>query len=129
MKPNLLLVVLTSILLSFSQSAVAQHADHDKEKGKGMSMTHLIITHEVEDADTWLAAWRGEDSRHKLFKAHGAKHVHVFQHADNPNLTGLVVAVGDMDKLITMLESEEGQANIRTAAESTSRTRFVVQIQ
>jgi ketosteroid isomerase-like protein len=72
--------------------------------------THLMISHEVEDADKWMAAWRGKDSRHKLFKDNGAIHVHTFRTADNPKLTGLVVAVSDMDALNAMLESEEGQA-------------------
>ncbi len=75
-----------------------------------MPHTHLVITHEVEDAEKWLAAWRGEDSRHTLFRENGAKHVHTFQNADNPNLTGLVVAVSDMDALNAMLGSEEGMA-------------------
>jgi len=73
-------------------------------------MTHLVITHEVKDAEQWLAAWRGEDSRHKLFKANGAAHVHTLQDPDNPNMTGLVIAVTDMDALMAMLESEDGQA-------------------
>jgi len=77
---------------------------------KSMPKTHLMITHEVADAEVWLAAWRGEDSRHKLFKDNGAKHVHTFQNADNPNLTGLVIAVGDMDALNAMLASDEGMA-------------------
>lgn len=75
-----------------------------------MPMTHLVITHEVEDVDAWMAAWRGEDSRHKLFADNGAAHVHTFSSPDNPNLTGLVVAVKDMDALDAMLVSEEGQA-------------------
>ena len=72
--------------------------------------THLMITHEVDDVERWLSAWRGEDSRHDLFKANGAKHVHTFRSADNPNLTGLVVAVEDLDALNAMLGSEEGMA-------------------
>jgi len=72
--------------------------------------THLLITHEVDDVEHWLAAWRGEDSRHALFKANGAAHVHTFTSADNPNLTGLVIAVKDMAALNAMLESEEGVA-------------------
>jgi len=75
-----------------------------------MPMTHLVITHEVEDVDAWMAAWRGDDSRHKLFSDNGAAHVHTFSNPDNPNQTGLVVAVKDMDALAAMLESEEGQA-------------------
>ena len=71
---------------------------------------HVMITHEVEDGDKWMAAWRGEDSRHKLFTDNGAVHVHTFRNADNPNLTGLIVAVSDMEALNTMLGSEEGTA-------------------
>ena len=72
--------------------------------------THLIITHEVDDVERWLSAWRGEDSRHALFKANGAAHVHTFTNADNPNLAGLVIAVKDMDALNAMLGSEAGMA-------------------
>ena len=72
--------------------------------------THVMISHEVEDADRWMAAWRGKDSRHQLFKDNGAVQVRTFRTADNPNLTGLVVAVSDMEALNSMLESEEGQA-------------------
>lgn len=75
-----------------------------------MPATHMMITHEVDDVEHWLAAWRGEDSRHKLFKENGAAHVHTFRSADNPNLTGLVVAVNDMDAINTMLASEDGVA-------------------
>ncbi len=75
-----------------------------------MPKTHLMITHEVDDAEHWLAAWRGEDSRHKMFKDNGAAHVHTFQSADNPNLTGLMIAVSDLDALNAMLASEEGVA-------------------
>ena len=78
--------------------------------GGGMEHPHVMILHEVEDGEHWLNAWRGDDSRHDLFEANGAKHVHTFQHPDNPNLTGLVIAVGDMDALQAMLESDEGQA-------------------
>jgi ketosteroid isomerase-like protein len=72
--------------------------------------THLMITHEVDDVERWLSAWRGDDSRHALFKANGAAHVHTFTTADNPNLAGLVIAVKDMDALNAMLGSEAGIA-------------------
>ena len=86
-------------------------------------MTHLMISHEVDDADLWLAAWRGENSRHKLFKENGAKHVHTFRGVDHPNLTGLVIAVTDMGALQAMLESEEG---IAAAAEDGVRSDTIV---
>jgi uncharacterized protein (TIGR02246 family) len=71
---------------------------------------HVMILHEVENAEHWLAAWRGEDSRHKLFRDNGAAHVHTFQNAADPNLTGLVIAINDMAAFEAMLASEEGQA-------------------
>ena len=78
--------------------------------GDGMDATHVMILHEVEDGARWLDAWRGEDGRRTMFKANGAHHVHTFQSADNPNLTGLVIAVHDMEALKAMLSSEEGAA-------------------
>lgn len=72
--------------------------------------THVVFLHEVRDRDEWLAAWRGEDGRRKLFREHGADHVHTVTAAENPNLTGLIVSVSDMDALNAMLSSPEGQA-------------------
>lgn len=86
--------------------------------------THLMITHEVDDVEHWLAAWRGEDSRHALFKANGAAHVHTFATADNPNLVGLVIAVKDMDALNAMLGSEAGIA--AAAADGVRRDTMTV---
>ena len=87
----------------------AAHGMHHQQ-GKGMGHPHVMIMHEVEDAERWLAAWRGENSRHDLFRANGAVHVHTFQSADDPELTGLVIAVQDMDALQNMLSSDEGRA-------------------
>lgn len=72
--------------------------------------SHLVIIHEVEDFDRWIAAWRGDDSRHDLFEANGAAHVHTLQNPDNPNQIGLIVSVEDQDALFEMIESDEGQA-------------------
>lgn len=93
------------------------NSDLDMPAGD-MPETHIMITHEVDDAEKWLAAWRGENSRHKLFKDNGAAHVHTFQSADNPSVTGLVVAVKDLAALEAMLGSEEGRA---AAAEDSVR--------
>lgn len=71
---------------------------------------HLVILHDVDDFDHWIAAWRGDGSRHELFEANGAAHVHTLQNADNPNQVGLIVAVTDMDALMEMIGSDEGQA-------------------
>ena len=85
------------------------HGMHHQQ-GKGMGHPHVMNLHEVEDAERWLAAWRGDDSRHDMFRANGAAHVHTFQSGDNPNLTGLVIAVKDMEALHNMLSSDEGRA-------------------
>ncbi len=85
------------------------HGKHH-QRGMGMGHPHVMILHEVEDAERWLAAWRGEDSRHDMFRANGAAHVHTFQSGDNQNLTGLVIAVKDMEAFQDMLSSDEGRA-------------------
>jgi ketosteroid isomerase-like protein len=74
----------------------------------GSEGTTLSITHEVNDAARWLAAWQGADSRHEMFAQHGAPSVRVFQSVDNPNLTGLLIDVTDMDALQAFLDSPEG---------------------
>ncbi len=71
---------------------------------------HVVIVHEVEDGERWLSAWRGEDSRHALFKANGAAHVHTMQDAADPTMTALIVAVADQEKLDAMLTSESTMA-------------------
>lgn len=68
----------------------------------------LIGTHEVEDADVWLAAWQGPNGRRADFAAHGAPSVRVFRSPENPNFTGLAIQVEDMAALTAWLESEEG---------------------
>lgn len=76
--------------------------------GGGDGNVHVMVYHEVEDGDHWLAAWSGNSSRRDQFKANGVAHVHAFRNADNPNLTGLVFSVNDMDAFNAFLASEEG---------------------
>jgi len=76
---------------------------------RGSGGTTVAITHEVEDADRWLAAWQGEGSRHELFALHGAPHVRVFQSPESPNHVGLVIDVEDMEALQSFLSSPEGE--------------------
>lgn len=91
--------------------APQQHPMHGAHhmQGGGARHPHVMILHEVEDAERWLAAWRGDDSRQNLFRANGAAHVHTFQSEEDPNLTGLVIAVTDMQALQDMLSSDEGR--------------------
>ena len=85
---------------------------------------HIVILHEVDDADHWIAAWRGEDSRHHLFKENGAAHVHTFRSVDNPHLTALVISVSDMAALQSMIESDDGIA----AAEADGVRRDTIKV-
>ena len=75
-----------------------------------MPAPSLMITHEVADADHWLAAWQGPDSRHGAFAQNGAPSVRVFQSLQNPNLMGLMIGVADPHALQEFLESPEGAA-------------------
>jgi len=69
--------------------------------------TTVVITHEVEDADRWLNAFRGEDSRRELFAERGGvAKVRTFQNPETPNLTALVLDVSDMAAFETFRQSE-----------------------
>lgn len=70
-------------------------------------LPHVMAIHEVEDFDHWIAAWRGENSRHDMFRAHGVEHSHTFQSADNPNLTGVVLSISDMEAFNAFMASDE----------------------
>ena len=60
MKALTTLAVLIVSALALSQAAADHHGKHEgAHKREGMRMTHVLITHEVEDADKWLAAWSG----------------------------------------------------------------------
>jgi ketosteroid isomerase-like protein len=74
------------------------------------SATTVAITHNVKDANHWLAAWQGEDSRHEMFAQHGVANVRVFQNSNQPNQVGLLVDVADMAAFEAMLNSDEGAA-------------------
>lgn len=76
--------------------------------GTGVALASVV--HEVEDAEHWMAAWRGVQSRASTFKANGARSVRVFQSPQNPNLTGLLVEISDMTAFQAFLASEEGKA-------------------
>ena len=74
----------------------------------GGGVTTLLSTHMVADGEHWLAAWRGENSRRDQFAEHGVAKVRVFQSPDDPNLTGLIIDVADMDEFQAYLGGEEG---------------------
>lgn len=73
--------------------------------------TTLTLTHEVEDAEHWLAAWKGDEGRRALFRQHGASSVQVVQNPENPNLTGLVIEVADTAAFKEFMSSPEAAAS------------------
>jgi ketosteroid isomerase-like protein len=72
--------------------------------------TTIAITHDVKDADRWLAAWLGENSRRDMFAQHGVANVRIFQNPDTPTQIGLLVDLTDMEAFSAFLNSDEGAA-------------------
>jgi len=69
--------------------------------------TTISITHDVKDADHWLAAWQAEPGRVNDFARHGVANVRVFQNPEKQKQVGLVIDVADMDAFQAYLNSEE----------------------
>ena len=69
----------------------------------------LVVTHEVDDFDHWLAAWQGDDGRPSDFAAHGISGARTFQNQGDPNLIALVLDVADMDAWSSFMQSEAAQ--------------------
>lgn len=72
-------------------------------------MTTLIAFHEVNNGDHWAKAWHhGEGGRHEMFGKIGAK-CRTFRDPKNPDSTGVIIDVPDMDAFEQLLASDEGQ--------------------
>ncbi len=99
-------------------------APKPRHRGHG----HMVIVHEVEDGERWLSAWRGEDSRHALFKANGAAHVHTMQDPADPTMTALIVAIADDEKLDAMLASDSTLAAAAEDGVKTDTMRVLKQV-
>ncbi|GAB4367833.1 MAG: hypothetical protein Kow0062_00500 [Acidobacteriota bacterium] len=69
----------------------------------------MVVTHQVEDPERWLAAWRGDTSRERMFTEHGAAAVRVFRDASDPKRVGLVIEVTDRAALEAFLASPEAE--------------------
>ena len=73
-------------------------------------MPTVIVFHEVEDGQAWATAWRsGPQSRHEMFAEIGVT-ARTFQDPENPNSTGLVLEVSDMDRFQAFMESDQARA-------------------
>jgi uncharacterized protein (TIGR02246 family) len=68
------------------------------------------IANDIWNSDLPLATSETEPHSAHVIRDNGAAHVHTFQNAADPNLTGLVIAINDMAAFEAMLASEEGQA-------------------
>jgi len=72
-------------------------------------MATIMIFHEVNDGAHWARAWKkGPGSRHELFANYGAK-ARTFRDDTNPNLTGVIAEVPDINEFLALLESDEGK--------------------
>ncbi len=73
-------------------------------------MTTMITFHEVEDGERWAKAWRkGPGSRHEMLAEAGVTAARTFRDPGNPNSTGLLWEVSDMEKLQAFLASDEAK--------------------
>lgn len=71
-------------------------------------MQTVIVFHETKDGEHWANAWKeGAGSRHELF-ADIAK-VRTFRDSKNPNMTGAIVEVSDMEAFEKLMSSDEGK--------------------
>lgn len=72
-------------------------------------MTTAFVVHEVEDGDVWAKAWhQGPGSRHEMFAELGVK-ARNFRDPDNPNLTGVLLEIPDLEKFKALLASDKGR--------------------
>lgn len=73
-------------------------------------MTTVIAIHEVEDGERWAKAWKKgtPGNRHDLFADIGT--ARTFRDPENPNLTGVILEVSDMNKFQALMASDEARA-------------------
>jgi hypothetical protein len=72
-------------------------------------MTTLIVFHEVEDGQRWAKAWqRGAGGRHEMFAKIGVT-ARTFREPENPNRTGLIMEVPDMEQFQSFMESDDAK--------------------
>ena len=70
-------------------------------------MATLLIFHEVNDGKHWAKAWKkGTGSRQEMFAKYGIK-ARTFKDESNPNSTGVLLEVPDMNKWKEIVSSED----------------------
>ncbi len=76
-------------------------------------MATLIIFHTVEDGQRWASAWKkGSGSRHEMFARIGVT-ARNFKDPENPNSTGLILEVPDMERFQSFMASDEAKKAMR----------------
>lgn len=72
-------------------------------------MATLIAFHEVEDGQRWAKAWqKGAGSRHEMFARIGVT-ARTFRDPENPNSTGLLLDVPDIEQFQSFMASDEAK--------------------
>ena len=73
-------------------------------------MPTLIVFHEVEDGQKWANAWQKGTggSRHEMFAKIGIT-ARTFRDPQNPDMTGLMMDVPDVEQWMSFLQSDEGK--------------------
>ena len=72
-------------------------------------MTTIIIFHDVEDGQRWAGAWKNEPgSRHEMFAQIGVT-ARIFKDPKNPNSTGLIMEVPNMEQFQSFMASDEAK--------------------
>jgi len=72
-------------------------------------METLLIFHEVDDVDHWLAS----SKRDEFFEAHGMTAPRTFRDPDGSNNVGLMVEVPSMDVFQEALKSDDAAAAMK----------------
>jgi len=70
-------------------------------------MATLIIFHNVENGERWAKAWQKRaGSRHEMFGQIGVT-ARTFRDPENPDSTGLIMDVPDMERFQSFMASDE----------------------
>jgi len=90
-------------------------------------MTTAIIFHEVQDGAVWANAWKkGPGSRHEMFGKLGIK-CRNFRDPNNPNATGILAEIPEMEMFRDLLQSDEGQKAMREDGLKVETMRMLVE--
>ncbi len=91
-------------------------------------MTTAIIFHEVQDGAVWAKVWKqGPGSRHEMFGKLGIK-CRNFRVLDNPDATGLMLDIPEMEKFKELLPFDERTRAMREGGLKVETMRMLVEL-